>query len=122
MKLEIRAEITPVPLGRTHINTFNKGRFLNRQSQQFKRDLGFIASAVMQGRKLFAGALRAKIDLFKNVNPQSRKYGDADNHAKAILDALNGIIFEDDSQVVELQVVKHQSELQHLTIEIEELP
>lgn len=32
---------------------------------------------------------------------------DADNIAKAVLDGLNGVAFEDDSQVTELTVIKH---------------
>ena len=35
---------------------------------------------------------------------------DADNVAKAVLDALNGVAWEDDSQVVLLEVVKHPRE------------
>ena len=33
---------------------------------------------------------------------------DADNIGKAVLDALNGVAFHDDAQVVELSVVKHR--------------
>lgn len=39
-----------------------------------------------------------------NILPTSRP--DADNYAKAILDAMNGVAFHDDSQVVDLRVVK----------------
>lgn len=36
-----------------------------------------------------------------------RKKPDADNIAKAVLDALNGLAYVDDAQVVELSVVKY---------------
>lgn len=32
--------------------------------------------------------------------------GDIDNYAKTILDALNGVLYEDDKQIVYLQVMK----------------
>ena len=38
------------------------------------------------------------------ILPTSRP--DVDNYAKAVLDALNGIAYSDDSQVVDLRVVK----------------
>ena len=37
------------------------------------------------------------------------KRPDADNVAKAICDALNGVAFDDDSQVVDLCVMKRQA-------------
>jgi len=33
---------------------------------------------------------------------------DADNIAKSILDGLNGVVYEDDDQVIELLVRKHK--------------
>ena len=32
---------------------------------------------------------------------------DADNEAKLVMDALNGLVWADDAQVVDLHVVKH---------------
>lgn len=119
--MKILADIIPVPLARTKINTANKGRFTSGRSQQFKRDLGFIARAAMKGRKIFTGALKLKINLYRNSSITAKNYGDADNHAKAILDACNGIVFFDDSQIVDLQVIKHQSKNQYLVIEVEEI-
>ena len=73
------------------------------------------------GGKLLEGPVRAKIDIYYKV-PKSytkkrvkairdgldypQKKPDADNVAKIILDSLNKIAFDDDSQVVELQVNK----------------
>lgn len=114
--MKITAEIVPIPLARTKINTANKGRFLTPSSQRFKRDLGIIAQKAMTGQKIFTGAINVYIDLYKNCAPTSRNYGDADNHAKAVLDALNNIVFADDAQVVSLQVAKHKSKIQGLQI------
>lgn len=119
--MKIKAEIIPVPLARTKINTANKGRFLTPSSQKFKQDLGFIAAHAMAGKKIFTGAINVYIDLYKNCNPTSRKYGDSDNHAKAILDALNNIVFADDAQVVHLVVHKYKSKMQGLQIFINQV-
>lgn len=69
--------------------------------------------------------LGVKIDLFKSVPRSFSKKAskqalqgvfrwvskpDCDNVAKSILDALNGVAFDDDSQIVELVVRKHYGE------------
>lgn len=119
--MTITAAIIPVPLARTKINTANKGRFTSSRSQQFKRDLGFIARSAMSGRKIFTGALKLTINLYRNDKTTAKRYGDADNHAKAILDACNGIVWHDDAQVVDLQIIKHKSAKQFLVIDVEEI-
>lgn len=44
------------------------------------------------------------------------KKPDVDNIAKAILDALNGIAFEDDKNITELVIGKHYSESPHVEV------
>ncbi|WXL80106.1 RusA family crossover junction endodeoxyribonuclease [Clostridium perfringens] len=39
-----------------------------------------------------------------------RKKPDADNIGKIILDSLNGIAYKDDSQIIELSVIKSYTE------------
>ena len=45
---------------------------------------------------------------------------DVDNIAKAVLDALNGVIWVDDKQVVELTVKKYYGTSNEIQIEIED--
>ena len=52
-----------------------------------------------------SGELRPKAPRFKQTRP------DIDKLARAVLDALTGVFFEDDSQVVFLQVEKEYAEL-----------
>ena len=73
----------------------------------------------------FIGAIRAEIQAYfpipKSVSKKKRlammcnaekyiKKPDNDNIAKAILDALNGIAYDDDSQVTELLITKAYSD------------
>ena len=48
------------------------------------------------------------------------KKPDWDNIGKIICDALNGIAYKDDAQVVDGRVVKHYSEVPHTDVTIEE--
>lgn len=63
--------------------------------------------------KIKANAMR-----WGNINPTKKP--DTDNIAKIVLDALNGIAFKDDSQVVELRVVKLYSDVPRVKIEIKQ--
>ena len=46
------------------------------------------------------------------------KKPDSDNIAKAILDALNGVAYYDDSQIVELTIKKEYGEAARVEVEL----
>lgn len=46
---------------------------------------------------------------------------DADNYAKAVLDALNGVVWLDDCQITDLYVKKRYSEHPHTKVIVQEL-
>ena len=46
---------------------------------------------------------------------------DCDNIAKTILDALNKIAYDDDSQVIDLRVIKEYGEVAKVIVELEEV-
>lgn len=65
------------------------------------------------------GAVKIRVDVYRKMEPTSLNYGDADNHLKAVCDALNGICYEDDRQVVEARVRLFKG-TPHLEIRLEE--
>lgn len=90
-----------------------------------------------QDGRYLEGAVRAIITIYYKV-PKSyskkrvqairegleypQKKPDSDNIAKIILDSLNKIAFDDDSQVVELKVFKRWTEeLERIEFELEEI-
>jgi Holliday junction resolvase RusA-like endonuclease len=85
---------------------------------------------------VFEKPLRAEIEVYKQmpksfskikkqraiageIRPLTR--GDVDNYSKNILDALNGIVYPDDKQIVELSVKKFYSETEFVKVRIEDL-
>lgn len=46
------------------------------------------------------------IEPIENLFTESKLRGDIDNYAKSVLDALNGVAFKDDKQVVVLELEK----------------
>ena len=87
------------------------------------------------GAGLLMGALMVKIWAFRSPTKVSQKKRvdmlegtirpisrpDTDNYAKSVLDALNGILFKDDSQVVALEVQKWFGDPPRIEIEITQL-
>lgn len=78
------------------------------------------------------GALKCKIRcLFKpnkeiqkqyvktNKYPYCVKHKDIDNVAKVVLDALNGVLYKDDKQIIELNITKEYNEIEELVIEFD---
>ena len=49
------------------------------------------------------------------------KRPDLDNLAKTVTDALNGIAYKDDSQIIEMKLSKHYSDEEKVVVSIEEL-
>ena len=72
--------------------------YVTKEGKQFKKDL----DAQVIDQILFAGDLKVTI----NLTFPTRRKNDIDNYNKAVLDALTGLVYVDDSQIVELHVFK----------------
>lgn len=62
---------------------------------------------------------RAELMRIGEIRPTKKP--DLDNIAKIICDALNGVAYHDDAQVVDLKVVKYYSDTPCVTVTIEEV-
>ena len=80
--IKFTAEIVPVPLARPRVNTRTRQAFYPQRSKNFKKALGIIGKAAMHGKEPLTGKLKITIDLYKNCETNSRRYGDVDNHQK----------------------------------------
>lgn len=118
MAIKFTAYLEPVPFKRVMTN--GKRRFNDSRYSEFKNQLGYIAKQAMKGQAPLAGAIKIQADVYRKYKPESLKFGDADNHLKAVCDALNGIAFEDDRQVIDAVVRLHKGE-PHIEIELEEV-
>ena len=78
-----------------------KGRRMSDKGKLFKQQAYYMIKKQNKGQML-EDLVRVSIELhFKTKHKR-----DIDNYNKAILDALNGIVLVDDSQIVELNVKK----------------
>jgi Holliday junction resolvase RusA-like endonuclease len=109
----------PVPKARAR---FGRGHaYTPATTRGFTHDLGWSARAAMAGRKPLTGAvtITALFELpIPSAWPKARHAAaitgdirpavkpDLDNFLKAVLDAINGIVIIDDSQIVEIAARK----------------
>ena len=114
------AEIAPVPFSRPRFGK-SKQVFDSPRYSAFKKALGYQARTAMRGKEILTGAVKMKITFYKRRKISSRQFGDVDNLMKAVLDALNGVCYVDDSQVTELYGVKKFSDKPKIVIQIEEV-
>lgn len=99
MTINFTAHIEPVPFPRPASN--GKRRFNPPRYTEFKNALGLVARRAMNGKVPITSALKMNIDVYKKIIPTALKFGDWDNHAKAVSDALNGICYFDDRQIID---------------------
>jgi Holliday junction resolvase RusA-like endonuclease len=110
----------PIPKGRAR--TTKRGfLYTPQKTRAYESHARMAAQLAMDGKPPLEGPVRVEIvaelpvpqswsgrraaeAITGAIAPTSRP--DADNYAKAILDALNGIVLVDDAQVVELRAVK----------------
>lgn len=117
--IKFTAELVPVPFKR--VMTCGKQRYNDRRYSDFKKELGYIAKIAMGGREPLTGALKLHADFYKKrKNPHKKGWGDVDNFLKAVMDALNGICYVDDVQVMKVSGTKNFGE-PRIEISLEEL-
>lgn len=107
--------------------TFTPERTVNYESR-----LALAAQQAMNGRPLFEGPLAVSVTAYMQIAtswPKKRKAAaltgqerptvkpDLDNFAKT-LDALNLVVWTDDSQIVEMAIAKHYSDQPRMEIEV----
>lgn len=134
----------PVAKGRPRITTVggHARAFTPAKTARAESTIALFASQAMAGRPLLQGALQVEVIAYRSKGmpgkPDARlgtkardqweaaeagalcptSKPDADNYGKAALDALNSVVFVDDSQVVDLTLRKRFSSQPRLVIRV----
>ncbi len=117
----------PVPKGRpraARIGGFIR-MYTPKATQVFENACAAEAMASMQGRDPMTGPIEIKMQIFVPIPASYRKSkkedcrlgkivptssADIDNIAKSVMDAFNGVVWIDDSQVVDAHLTKRYAE------------
>lgn len=105
--------IDAIPQGRPRF-TRSGVAYDKPESRKFKRDFVSLVLPQIGGQEKFSGAVKVTLKIYRPAAkfPKrgviSQQYGDIDNLAKSILDAINdtGAVWTDDRQVAEMHVWK----------------
>lgn len=131
--IEIRLDGDPVGKGRPRFVRATGRTYTPEKTASFEARLGYAAQAVMRNKQLLEGPLVILVMAFRSVpaswsekkkqrailqylSPTSKP--DADNFLKIVMDSMNKVVWNDDSQVVDARVVKKYSERPRLEISI----
>ncbi len=79
--------------------TFRGRRIVSAKGRRFKADIAVLAR--QQGARLLNGNLSVTFRVFR-----PKRIGDLDNRLKISQDALKGICFDDDKQIVEIHAFR----------------
>lgn len=107
----VGADVAPQPAAQSIVlalppsaNTYWRygpnGVHVSQAAQDYKAGVKW--KALHQGMAPMGGELALYVNVYRQ-----RKAGDLDNFAKVLGDALNGVAWHDDSQVVELHMWRH---------------
>lgn len=120
MTIKFSVPIEPRPAPRA--DSRGKQRYSPAWYRQWLSDFGWFArqAMAMHGLPPLSGAVKISVDIYRKRNPLTKSFGDGDNHLKAIMDALTGICYEDDAQVIVGTFNKFRG-TPHIAIELEEL-
>ncbi len=95
--------------------TFAGRRIVSAKGRQFKADIAVLARR--QGAKLLDGDLSVTFRVFR-----PKRVGDLDNRLKISQDALKGICFADDKQIVEIHAFRFDEKANpRIEIDLKEL-
>jgi len=108
----------PVPKGRPRLGVRGRKAYVYtpERTVEYEQTVGLCARAAVQGCEALECPVAVKIDLHLH----GKRRIDVDNCAKSILDGMNGVVYLDDNQVVDLRVRKlRESNRKNQRVEIE---
>lgn len=119
--------VRPIAKGRPR---FGKGSvFTPERTRKYEQIVRNEAERAMAGREPFDGPVGVRCQFcFKTPKKNAEKEGewrvgrpDLDNLLKAVTDAMNGIVYNDDSQIVMTLATKKQTDCDSVFIEVKPL-
>lgn len=117
--LKINFPIEPVPKGRPRF-TRTGHAYTPAKTRKFEKEIKYLAQ-IKWNRSPITGPISVElVFVMKRPNKPKKEYprGDLDNFCKAVLDSCNGVIWNDDSQIVSICVYKKYGTTPNIELEV----
>ncbi|HBP0025100.1 TPA: RusA family crossover junction endodeoxyribonuclease [Pseudomonas aeruginosa] len=133
----IKFSVDGVPRGKGRPRAARTGAgvrmYTPKQTEDYERSIAMAAQKALAGRPLIAGPVLIELRMFHPIpRSWSKKRQamaligevmptvkcDADNCLKAVCDALNGVAWKDDTQVVNVMLAKRYAEVPRVEVKI----
>lgn len=126
MRIQLEFHIEPLPKERPRFT--NRGGFAraytSSKTRNFEASIARMAKAQLQFQKPITDLIVVSV-FFEFMRPKKTVLmtpkKDLDNLCKSIFDALNGILYNDDTQIIELMARKTWSDKNKITVVINEI-
>lgn len=134
MRIEIEVPGEAVPQARPRVT--RRGTYDPPRCKAYKQKVALIAKTEMRGRPPMSGPVQMFVNVYHGI-PKSWSRNkkidaiadviypttkpDIDNILKGIMDALKGIVWKDDAQVVIIEAMKEYGEFSRVEMIIEEI-
>ena len=135
--IDFRFDIEPQQQERPRAT--GRGKFIRvydpPNTAKFKRELRRLATIAMRGKERLSGALQVEIVFARKVQKSLSKKEralrltgkhrptvkpDIDNYTKSTLDALNGVLWDDDAQIVRMILDKIYTDTPAVIVRVKE--
>ncbi len=116
---KVRIDFDKTPISTQHCygnRVFGKRviRYMSAKGKQYKKELRETIRNTLEVLPLWGGDIEVKLWLFF----RDKRRRDIDNYNKIILDAMEGLIYKDDTQIVKITINKLKSEEGKIVIEV----
>ena len=118
MNIQFSLPVEPIPQSRPRFDSRTKRTYQPSRCKEYKGLVRMAAKSAMAGQAPTKKPCHCDLKIYRKYEATSRKFGDLDNHAKSILDAMNEIVFVDDSQIVKISVEKFKSQTPRIEVNI----
>jgi len=102
MNRELLFFVEGTPRPKQSFRYSKKGHYIPARVRAWQDAVAWAAQQEMAGDEPMEGELSVSLTFYR----PNKVRCDLDNLSKAVLDAMNGIVYEDDKQVVDLKLVK----------------
>ena len=133
-QLSLEFDVNPIGKARARFSRMNGRFFTPKKTEDWERLVKSLARQQVRGKGLnMTAPVYLDIDAYFAPMPTWPKWKkaaamlglisntskpDVDNVAKALLDALNGIVYADDQYIVGFRIMKHFAEKGHISVSV----